>query len=81
MSIFERVCRTKPLTILVLHIRTTKTASGATAVQVVRYHKRKTVIVQHVGNTHDAKELNVLKLIAAGWIAKTTNQPSLFPRN
>lgn len=79
MSIFERVCRTKPLTILMFHTRTTKTASGATAVQIVRYHNRKTVIVQHVGSTHDAKELTVLKRIATDWIAKTTNQPSLFP--
>jgi len=62
-----------------LFIRTTKTASGATAVQIVRYQNRKTVIVQHLGSAHDKEELTTLKQSAAAWINKTTQQSSLFP--
>ena len=60
------------------HIRTTKTASGSTAVQVVRYQDRKKIIVVHIGSAHDTNELVDLKSIAASWIEKAAQQPSLF---
>ncbi len=60
-------------------IRTTKTGSGATAVQVVRYERRKKIVVRHIGSAHDSKELASLKQIAREWIEKESGQPSLFP--
>jgi len=63
------------------HIRTTKTGSGATAVQVVSYVERKAVVVRHVGSAHNADELRELKNIAHNLIEKTTNQISLFHAN
>jgi len=64
---------------LKLTLRTTQTASGATAVQVVRYEHRRTVVVRHLGSTHDEQELIALKQTALAWIATTTHQTSLFP--
>jgi transposase len=60
------------------HLRTTKTASGSTAVQIVRYEKRKMVVVKHVGSTVNAKELQRLKQSASVWIERASKQPSLF---
>lgn len=62
-----------------LHVRTTKTASGNTAVQVVGYESRKKIIVKHIGSAHNLKELSSLKEIALRWIEKVTKQQSLFP--
>jgi transposase len=62
-----------------LHVRTIKTSSGATAVQIVRYQGRKTVVTQHIGSAHNKKDLLLLKQAAADWIAKATSQSSLFP--
>ncbi len=62
-----------------LTLRTTKTSSGATAVQVVRYEHRRTVVVRHVGSTQDAHKLVALKQTARAWIRATTHQTSLFP--
>lgn len=62
-----------------LYIRTTKTTSGSTAVQVVRYYQRKKQIVAHIGSAHDHEELILLKQAASAWIEKTHRQPSLFP--
>jgi transposase len=62
-----------------LHIRTTKTASGATAVQVVCYQARKIIVKQHIGSAHSQKDLLLLKRAASDWIAKATSQSSLFP--
>jgi len=60
------------------HIRTTKTSSGKTAVQVVRYEKRKMVVVKHLGSAHDKEEIQSLKESASRWIEKANKQPSLF---
>lgn len=62
-----------------LSTRTTHTASGATAVQIVRYEKRKTIVVMHLGSTHDKNEVAALKQSAAQWIETVTGQSSLFP--
>ncbi|KKR33305.1 MAG: Transposase IS4 family protein [Candidatus Gottesmanbacteria bacterium GW2011_GWC2_39_8] len=61
------------------HIRTTKTASGATAVQVVKYLLRKRIVVKHLGSAHTDEDLGSLKKIAARWIEKATRQQTLFP--
>ena len=61
-------------------IRTVKTSSDATAVQIVRYKKGKTVVVSHIGSAHTEDALAVLKEEAAKQIEKTTMQESLFPK-
>ena len=62
-----------------LHVRTTKTTSKATAVQVVRYEYRKLMVVKHIGSAHNEKELKVLKDSALAWIKKKSKQIDLFP--
>lgn len=61
-----------------LSIRTTKTASGATAVQVVRYEHRKKVIVAHLGSAHTDAELQSLKSTARSFIDKRSKQLRLL---
>ena len=63
------------------HVRTTKTFSGNTAVQIVRYEKRRVVVVKHIGSAHNKKELQKLKESASIWIEKVNNQPSLFSQS
>lgn len=65
---------------MVDHIRTVKTSSGATAVQIVRYEKGKTIVVSHIGSAHTEDALNDLKEEAQKQIEKTTIQKSLFPK-
>lgn len=59
--------------------RTTKTASGATAVQVIRYENRKLVVIAHIGSAHNQEELKSLKGSARKLIKKISKQRSLFP--
>ena len=47
-----------------LRIRTVKTGSGATAVQVIYYLNRKRVIYKHIGSAKSNDELEQLKLVA-----------------
>ena len=61
-----------------LHIRTTKTSSGATAVQVVRYVRRKPVIVKHVGSAHTPKERAALIDEAHRFIERRSGQIPLW---
>lgn len=61
------------------HTRITKTASGATAVQVVRYKNRKKIIVVHIGSAHSKAEILSLKQTATHWIEHASRQPSLLP--
>jgi transposase len=61
-------------------IRTVKTASGSTAVQIVRYQNRKRVIVLHIGSARNKKELAALVQNANSWIEKTSKQKPLFPQ-
>ena len=61
------------------YVRTTKTASSATAVQIVKYKNRKKIVVKHIGSAHDAEELLSLKQTARSWIEKETHQIRLFP--
>lgn len=60
-------------------IRTTQTSSSATAVQIVRYHYRQTVIVKHIGSAHTPREVLALKQLARDWIRKHSKQLCLLP--
>jgi hypothetical protein len=62
------------------HIRTVKTASGATAVQIVRYEKRKRIIVSHLGSAHNEEEILALKEEASRQIEETAIQRNLFEK-
>jgi DDE family transposase len=53
----------------VAYVRTVRTASGATAVQVVWSSRRGSRQVEHLGSAHDADELAALKSVAAERIA------------
>jgi hypothetical protein len=46
------------------YVRTVKTASGATAVQVVWSSRRRARNIEHIGSAHDEAEMEALK--AAG---------------
>ncbi len=63
-----------------LHIRTTRTSSKATAIQIVKYINRKMIIVKHIGSAHDSNEIVKLKERAALWIEKKNQQQTLFRR-
>lgn len=60
-------------------IRVTKTASGAHAVQVVEYRKRKVHICKHIGSAHSDRELKQLRGTAAAWVLAHPPQAQLFP--
>jgi transposase len=60
------------------HIRTTKTSSRATAVQVVRYEKRKLIVAAHLGSAHNKQELTILRKAALDWIEQRSGQEALF---
>ena len=59
-------------------IRTTKTNSGNTAVQVINYVKRKTIVLKHIGSAHNDIELEIFKKEAQNWILDYQNENSLF---
>lgn len=61
------------------YVRIASTASGATAVQVIRYRFRKRIVVKHIGSAHSEEEIVSLKQIANRWIETTTQQQELFP--
>jgi hypothetical protein len=59
-------------------IRTTKTSSGAVAVQVVEYKKNCRKILLHVGSSKDSSEVEGLKQIGLKWIEENNPQRFLF---
>ena len=61
-----------------IHLRKTKTASGATAIQAVRYVKRKVIVLHHFGSAHTPHEREVLLRDAESWLAEQSRQPSLL---
>ena len=61
-----------------MKIRTTKTASGSTAIQVVKYVQRKKVILKHIGSAKNDEEIVLLKNKALRWIIDNDNQGWLF---
>jgi len=50
-------------------VRTVKTASGATAVQIVHSSRRGSRDIEHVGSAHDEAQLEALKIAAAARLA------------
>lgn len=64
-----------------LHIRSVTTASGATAIQVVEYVKRKVKVRLHVGSAHSPQEKQTLIESAQKWMEGQDRQPVLFPRD
>ena len=62
-----------------LYLRTTKTASSATAVQIVKYVDRRKIVVRHIGSAHSPEELISLQLTGKKWIEQETHQQNLFP--
>jgi hypothetical protein len=61
-----------------LRLRKTRTASGATAVQVVRYEDKHRTVVKHIGSAHDENALAVLVSEAELYIQSHDAQLSLF---
>lgn len=61
-------------------IRKTKTASGAVAVQVVRYEHRRVVVLHHIGSGQTKEEVAALVESGRAWMEEATGQPSLFPK-
>lgn len=61
-----------------LTIRKVRTGSGATAVQVVQYVKRKCIIVRHIGSANTDDELKILMQEAEIIREQLCAQPSLF---
>jgi len=59
-------------------IRTTPTKSGATAVQVVKYVNRRTVVIKHLGSGYTSSDVGQLKEAASTWITRETQQLSMF---
>lgn len=62
-------------------IRTSKTGSGKTEVQIVYYHKRKTIVAKHFGSGKTETEIQDLKENAKKWIEKESNTYGLFNSN
>lgn len=61
------------------HVRKTKTASGATAIQVVHYTDRTLIVDTHIGSAHTDEEVRVFMVVARLWIEKASRQSPLFP--
>lgn len=64
-----------------LSIRKVRTGSGSTAVQVIRYVKRKCIVVSHIGSAKTEAELQVLLQKAEQVREELNPQPSLFTKN
>mgnify|MGYP003393099855 FL=1 len=59
-------------------IRTTKTKSGKTAVQVINFLNRKTNILKHIGSAENDQELATLREQALIWIKNEMAHKGLF---
>lgn len=62
-----------------IKIRTTKTASGKTAVQVVNYSNQKTIILKHLGSAKTEIEVKQLYLQGKQFIESKLGISPLFP--
>lgn len=62
-------------------IRTTKTSSNKTAVQVINYVNRKVNLLKHIGSADTESEILNLKRQAENWIKAEMNKTSLFQNN
>ncbi len=63
-----------------MQVRTTKTASGNTAVQVVERLHHKTKIIKHIGSARDKQALEDLLQLAHQYIREQNRTPPLFPQ-
>lgn len=63
-----------------MKIRVVKTASGAKAVQVIRYQNNKRIIVRHIGSAHTQEELDELMIVAEDLVKQFSSQLSLSPK-
>jgi transposase len=61
-----------------LRIRVVKTASGASAVQIVYYKNRKRFVFKHIGSAKSSQELESLKLVAQDVIKNFNPEIPLF---
>jgi hypothetical protein len=61
------------------YVRTVKTASGATAVQIVYSSRRGSRDIEHIGSAHDDGELELLKAVARQRLAAGQGVLSLGP--
>jgi hypothetical protein len=61
-----------------LRTRVVKTASGASAVQVIYYRNRRRVIFKHIGSARNNQELESLMLVARDLIKNTSADIPLF---
>lgn len=59
-------------------IRTTKTKTGKTAVQVINYFERRVNVLKHIGSANNETEMEILKREAQNWILNEQNKNSLF---
>lgn len=62
-----------------MQVRTTKTASGSTAVQVVDRFNQRTKIIKHIGSAKDAFSLENLMKLGRQYIRENNNTTPLFP--
>lgn len=62
-------------------IRTSKTGSGKTEVQIVYYKNRKTIVAKHFGSGETEKDILHLKEDAKKWIIQESNTHGLFSQN
>jgi hypothetical protein len=58
----------------VAFVRTVKTVSGATAVQIVHSNRRGARDIEHIGSAHNEQELAALKAAAAERLAAGQQQ-------
>jgi len=61
-----------------LTIRKVRTASGATAVQVVRNEGKKRSFIKHIGSAHTEQDCELLMAEAKNYAEAYCRQPSLF---
>jgi transposase len=59
-------------------IRKTRTASGATAVQLVRYTHDRIEVLKHIGSAHDQAGIDDLVRKAQRWYTENPGEDSLF---
>lgn len=62
-----------------MRIRTTKTSSGATAVQVIERHHHTTDVLKHIGSATDFESLSHLRALASQYIREQNPSSPLFP--
>ncbi len=62
-----------------MKVRTIKTGSKKTAVQVVRYERGRTIVLHHVGTVSRRNDLSSLLQSAQEWMTTASGQQSFFP--